>query len=574
MITLLGTAASRGSALGRAVVLVPRLNEVRRRTVVNPEAELTRLALARSEYAAELEALYDKTLSQFDRESANIFMMYSMILNDEEAIANIEKMVREQCVNADYAVYCEMKRVLRIFTKMQDEYMRERGTDVENICHELILRMAGIHSAIRTAKRVNGPQLILVAERFTPADIVGLDRSHVCGLIVLHGNVHSHAAILCRSMGLPAVVGVDAEQIFEGMHIALNGDTGTVLLEPDASAVLRFEAQISAREQERARYEKAARQNAVTMDGQAVQVLANIVGAEELDVETWDMLDGVGLLRTEYLYLAAKALPSEERQFEVYKKVAELAGSRDVVVSSFDIGGEKRVEYMHLPKEDNPFLGYRAIRICLDRRDLFATQLRAVLRASAFGRVKLMLPMITSVEELRETRKMLAEAMTELRGRGLAFDENLPLGAMIETPAAVAVSDRLAEEADFFVIGTNDITQFMLAVDATNPLVGGMFNCCHPAVLRCFAIAVKNAHKKRIPVIICGENARSETMLPFWLALGVEALSVAPSRVAEVKHNVRSFRCGAVREHLAELLQCGTAGEARAMLERLGQSLQ
>lgn len=571
--TVWGVGSASGCALGKAVVFTPKRQIVPRRIITDPEAELARLSKAREEYGTELSLLYKQTLQKMDQPSADIFLMYSMLLEDDDIIDNIEQMVRTEHMNADYALQSEMKRLFELFSAMEDEYMRERSSDIENIANELIMRMQGTNTSLEINKSKGKQNLILVADVLTPADIVGLDRSCIKGVVSEHGSIHSHASILCRAMGMPMVVEAQGATccITDGSTVAVSGDTGEVVCEPDEAIIERYMAQITEHDKQRHRYEKAADLKAVTLDGQELRVTVNIFSAENLNKADWDLIDGVGLYRSDFLYLSGKDYPSEAQLFRAYKSAAEKAKGRDVVISAFDIGGDKCADYMQLPKEENPFLGKRAIRICLERPDLFCIQLRAVLKASAYGRVKLLLPMVSGTNEVKQTRHLLYRVMKQLKKENVHFDEHLPVGVMIETPAAVITSDVLAKTADFFSIGSNDLTQFILAADRLNPQVEKLYDVCSPSVLRSIALVVRNAQKHKIPVSICGEAAGDTELIPLWAALRINELSVLPCDAAQVKYHVRQMHCNGIRASLDEVLCCTSADDVRRLLKKFSQ---
>lgn len=562
-----GIGAATGVAIGKAFVLPHWELDL-------PDSELDAVDLAKEferlyegirTSKNEIEYIKNEFKEMVGHEESQIFDAHLAILDDPVFMNEIQGIIERQYKAAEVAVKEAIDHFVSMFDLLDDEYMKERALDIKDVGNRLLKHLLG-------APEVKLPSdtqpYILVAKELSPSQLVHLNPSHVLGIVTLTGGKTSHSAIMARALGIPMVSGIEnklEKPIQTGELLIVDGDAGHLYLEPDPLTLERYEG---IRDEQRKRKEQLqllATVDAVTKDGTFFNLAANMSSVKELDIALQNGAKGVGLFRTEFLYMDRHSFPTEEEQFEVYRHVVEKAGQSSVVIRTFDIGGDKQLDYFSLPEEDNPFLGYRAIRICLDRTELFQTQLAAILRASAFGNVKIMYPMISSVEEIRQANGILHQAMADLDRRGIAYDPNIKVGIMIEVPAAVAIADLLAEEADFFSIGTNDLVQYVLAVDRMNEQIAHMYHPFHPAVLRMLRTTVEAAHQAGIPVSVCGELAGDERAIPIWLELGVKDLSMSPQSLLRVKHRILNTNAAEAKKEAAACfkLRTNTAVEER-----------
>lgn len=540
MVRIHGVGASAGIAIGRFTVLENNTDNVEKIAVADPESEVERLTAIRQETIEELKKIYLKSLQQMGEE-ASIFQIHAMMLEDEDFLEAIREKILGEKVNAEYAVKFVGKQFSERFAQMNDEYMRSRAADVLDISSRLICNLeknGGRNSDIPRVPSIVG------AMELMPSETVQLNKTNVLAFVTQGGSKVSHASILARTLGIPSVVGLGSnfQALRDGARLIVDGETGEVLADPDEATLQEYDAKQKVFLERRENLLKLINAKAVTKDGVHVAVYANIGHPDEARIALQNGADGVGLFRSEFLYMESDSPPSEEVQFRAYREVLEKMKEKRVVIRTLDIGADKKVSYLNLPNEENPALGYRAIRICLDRRELFRTQLRALLRASVFGNLAVMFPMIISPQEVRAAREMLEEAKKELLEEDVAFSDAIPLGVMIETPAAAMLSGELAKEVDFFSIGTNDLTQYTLAVDRMNGAIEKLYDQRHPAVLKLIEMTVKNAKEAGIEVGICGESARDPHLTEFFLRIGVDELSVAPTSVLELKDNVRGIK--------------------------------
>jgi len=547
-----GHGTSKGVAIGPVHVHGGERGPVTRKAVDDVAAELTRLAAARAEAGAQLSRLYDRALARVGEQGAQIFDIHQMMLSDEDFCQAMDNMVRDQRVNAEYAADRAGESFARLFSEMDDAYMRARAADVKDIAGRLVDVLTGRDAS---AGDLDAPA-ILAAQDLAPSETVQLDKDSILAFVTAEGSANSHTAILARTMGIPAVVKV-GEAALEalkaaapGTLAAVDGHTGKLYLDPDEKtlALLREKQAEQARRQKLLdTYRGLA---AETVYGQRVLTYANIGSTADLDAVLQNDAEGVGLFRTEFLYLESDHYPTEEEQFAIYRQVVETLGDRQVVFRTLDIGADKQADYFGLPAEENPAMGMRAIRICLTREQVFLTQLRALLRASAHGKLAVMFPMITSLWEIRAVKALVERAKGELREEGIPFDEDLETGIMIETPAAAVISNQLAAEVDFFSIGTNDLTQYLLAVDRQNQTLDQFFDPHHPALLELIRVTAENAHRNEIWVGICGELAADLSLTETFLAFGIDELSVAPASVLPLREKV----CGIAQDNSDQIL--------------------
>ena len=509
------------------------------RTITDPEAEVQRFLSAREEAAAQLGQLYEKALETVGEEDAAIFEIHQMMLEDDEYIEGVESHIREEMLNAEAAVDRTAQELAAMFRGMDDEYMQGRAADVLDISRRVEQILSG-GPAIDFSQY---DQVILAADDLAPSETMQLDTKKILGFVLSGGSASSHTAILARNLGIATVVNTDTQihTDLEGKMAVVDGFTGTVYLDPDEATLAAMQEKQKQAQAERERLENVRGKESVTQDGQKVLIYANAGNPADLPRVVASDAEGIGLFRSEFLYLENDDYPTEEQQFEAYKKALTAMEGKRVVIRTMDIGADKKADYFDLDPEENPAMGLRAIRICLTRPELFKTQLRALCRASVYGRLAIMFPMIISVEEVRKAKALLAEVMARLKKEGIPCAEQIETGIMIETPAAALVSDALAEEVDFFSLGTNDLTQYTLAIDRQQTKLDAFFDPHHPAVLRLIELTAKNAHKAGIWVGICGELGADLSLTEAFLRMGIDELSVSATSVLPLRDKVRSL---------------------------------
>ena len=510
------------------------------RTITDPEAEVQRFHAAREEAAAQLSQLYEKALETVGEEDAAIFEIHQMMLEDDEYIEGVESHIREEMLNAEAAVDRTAQEFAEMFRNMDDEYMQGRAADVLDISHRVEQNLSGGPSIDFSQY----DQVILAADDLAPSETMQLDTKKILGFVLSGGSASSHTAILARNLGIATVVntGTQIHTDCEGKMAVVDGFTGTVYLDPDAETLAAMQEKQKQAQAERERLENVRGKDSVTLDGQKVLIYANAGNPADLPGVIASDAEGIGLFRSEFLYLENDDYPTEDQQFEAYKKALTAMEGKRVVIRTMDIGADKKADYFDLDPEENPAMGLRAIRICLTRPALFKTQLRALCRASVYGRLAIMFPMIISVDEVRKSKTLLAEVMAQLKKEGIPCAEKIETGIMIETPAAALVSDALAEEVDFFSLGTNDLTQYTLAIDRQQTKLDDFFDPHHPAVLRLIEMTAKNAHKAGIWVGICGELGADLSLTEAFLRMGIDELSVSATSVLPLRDKVRSLK--------------------------------
>ena len=508
-------------------------------TITDPEAEVQRFQSAREEAAAQLGQLYEKALETVGEEDAAIFEIHQMMLEDDEYIEGVENHIRDEMLNAEAAVDRTAQELAAMFRGMDDEYMQGRAADVLDISRRVEQILSG-GPAIDFSQY---DQVILAADDLAPSETMQLDTKKILGFVLSGGSASSHTAILARNLGIATVVntGTQIHTDLEGKLAVVDGFTGTVYLNPDEATLAAMQEKQKKAQAERERLENVRGKESVTLDGQKVLIYANAGNPADLPRVVASDAEGIGLFRSEFLYLENDDYPTEEQQFEAYKKALTAMEGKRVVIRTMDIGADKKADYFDLDPEENPAMGLRAIRICLTRPELFKTQLRALCRASVYGRLAIMFPMIISVEEVRKAKAMLTEVMAQLKEEGVPCAEKIETGIMIETPAAALVSDSLAEEVDFFSLGTNDLTQYTLAIDRQQTKLDDFFDPHHPAVLRLIEMTAKNAHKAGIWVGICGELGADLSLTETFLRMGIDELSVSATSVLPLRDKVRSL---------------------------------
>ena len=535
-----------GIAIGKISVYQKKEQQVKRVKIDDPEQEMARYEKAKAEGIKQLQGLYDKALREVGEANAAIFEVHQMMMEDDGYNESVENIIRSQGVNAEYAVATTGDNYAQMFSAMDDDYMRERAADVRDISERLLTILNGEETGTVDADEPK----IIVAEDLAPSETVQLDKDKVLSFVTVKGSLNSHTAILARTMAIPALVNtsVSLESEMDGRLGIVDGADGTFYVDPDEETL----AEMKKRQEEDLSRKQLlltlkGKEN-VTLDGQKVMLYANIGNIKDLATVIQNDAGGIGLFRSEFIYLEKEDFPTEEEQFQIYRQVAQTMAGKRVIIRTLDIGADKQCDYFHMEHEENPALGCRAIRICLTRPEIFKTQLRALFRASAFGKIAIMYPMITSVQEVRKIKGIIEEVKAELTSQGVEFG-NPEQGIMIETPAAAIISDDLAKEVDFFSIGTNDLSQYTMAIDRQNPQLDLFFDPHHPAVLRMISLVMENAHKAGIWAGICGELGADQSLTKEFLAMGVDELSVSPGSILPLRKiiletNVTDYKAG------------------------------
>lgn len=521
-----------GIAIGKISVYKKDEQLVKRVKIEDADAEMERYTAARNIAAAQLQKLYDKALKEVGEANAAIFEVHQMMLEDEDYNESVENIIHSQMVNAEYAVASTADNFAQMFEAMDDDYMRGRAADVRDISERVITVLAGgAGSGLDSDEPV-----IIAADDLAPSETVQLDKDKVLSFVTAHGSENSHTAILARTMGIPALIGtgIDLDETVDGKLGIVDGTNGVVYVDPDAELLEEMKKKQQEEQEKKRLLQTLKGKENITLDGQKVMLYANVGNIKDLGIALQNDAGGIGLFRSEFIYLGQDHYPTEEEQFKIYKTVAETMAGRRVIIRTLDIGADKQCDYFELDKEDNPAMGLRAIRICLTRPEIFKTQLRALFRASVYGNINIMYPMIISVDEVRQIKAIVEEVKAELAEQGIEYG-NPAQGIMIETPASVMMSRELAEEVDFFSIGTNDLTQYTLAIDRQNSKLDKFFDSHHPAVLRMIQMTVENAHKAGIWCGICGELGADQALTKDFLAMGVDELSVSPGSILPLR---------------------------------------
>lgn len=553
MIVLTGKGVFGGIAIGKIAVYGKKEQTVKRQRVENAEAEITRFEQAKTQASDQLGQLYEKALHEVGEANAMIFQIHQMMLDDPDYCDSVTNIIRSQSVNAEFAVATTADNFAQMFASMDDAYMKERAADVRDISERLISILSNGQDRNFSAEE----PVIIMAEDLAPSETVQLDKNKVLGFVTAKGSTNSHTAILARTMNIPAVIniGVELKPEYDGMLACVDGFTGTVYLDPNDQTLTQMKAKQEQDLQQRSLLQQLKGQENITLDGQKIKIYCNIGNPSDVGAVLKNDAGGIGLFRSEFLYLENSDYPTEEEQFLAYKQVAENLAGKEVVIRTLDIGADKQVDYFNMPTEENPALGYRAIRICLDRVEIFKTQLRALLRASAYGKIAIMFPMITSVQEVQEIKQIVAEVKSDLDAQEITYDHSIQLGVMIETPAAALISDQLAKEVDFFSVGTNDLTQYTLAIDRQNQKLERFYNPHHIAVLRLIQMAAENAHKNGIWIGICGELGADLSLTETFLAMGIDELSVSAPYVLPLRKKVRETDVSKVKDSILSQLK-------------------
>ena len=540
MITLTGKSVFGGVEIGKLAFYKRNNQQVKRWRVVDTEAEVTRFEAAKASAVEQLQGLYEKAMKDVGEENAMIFEIHQMMLEDLDYLESIIHIITNQQVNAEYAVATTADNFAAMFSAMDDAYMQGRAADVKDVSERILNILSGAGNATFSTDE----PAIIAADDLVPSETVQLDKEKVLGFATMYGSSNSHTAILARTMNIPAIIGLGEElkEEYDGAYAVIDGFDGKIYIDPDEKILeLMREKQAKDREKKLLLQELKGKEN-VTLSGQKINIYANIGNTSDVGSVLQNDAGGIGLFRSEFLYLENDTFPTEEQQFQVYKTVAENMAGKKVIIRTLDIGADKQADYFNLPHEENPALGYRAIRICLTQTDIFRTQLRALFRASAYGQIAIMFPMITSVWEVRRIKEIVEEVKAELRADGIPYKEDMEIGIMIETPAAVMVSRELAKEVDFFSVGTNDLTQYTLAIDRQNPKLDDFYDPHHPAVLAMIQMAADSIHAEGKWIGICGELGADLEMTETFLKMGIDELSVSPSMILSVRKKVREAK--------------------------------
>ncbi len=535
MITVQGKTVFDGVAVGRILFFGKKQETVKRERIENAEEEKKRLMEALDVSLDQLTVLYEKALKEVGEANAAIFEIHQMMLQDGDYLDAISNMIVSQKVNAEFAVATTGDHFSQMFASMEDEYMKARAADVKDISERLIRVLMGSAEQEVTSQ----DSVIIIAEDLAPSETIQLDKSKVKAFVTRLGSMNSHTAILARTMNIPALIGVEIDADWDGLMGAVDGSSSSLFIEPEEEILERLDQKKKQQEEMKEMLFELKGKESVTKDGRKINLYANIGNIGDAGAALMNDAEGIGLFRSEFLYLEQDHYPTEEEQLKAYKTVAETMAGKKVIIRTLDIGADKQVDYFEMEKEENPAMGYRAIRICLDRTEVFKTQLRALFRASVYGNIAIMYPMIISLDEVRQIKIIVEEVKKELLEAGIEFGE-VEQGIMIETPAAAMISDLLAREVDFFSIGTNDLTQYTLAIDRQNPKLDAFYDSHHEAVLRLIEMVVKNGHKEGIWTGICGELAADTTLTERFLEMGVDELSVSPTFILGVRKAIRN----------------------------------
>lgn len=522
-------------ALGKIQSFLKQDYSITRLTVSDIKAEVLRFESALQTAKAQLQTLYNQAISQVGNEHAQIFEIHMMMLEDDDYLGSIYHLIRDQKTNAEYAIRQTSDNFSTMFASMDDEYMQARSTDVIDISDRLLSILFGTQEQLVLTEPV-----ILMADDLSPSETIQLDKTNLLALVLRHGSANSHTAILARTMGIPALVGIDIREEWNGQTAIVNGHSGQLILSPSDDVLTQMTVQIENEQKNKELLKQLKGKETITKDGKKINLYANIGHINDCKDAISQDAEGIGLMRSEFIYMEASDYPSEEEQFQIYKTIAESMAGKKVIIRTLDIGADKQADYFKLDREENPAMGLRAIRVCLTKQDVFKTQLRAILRASVYGNISIMLPMIISLQEIQKAKDILHLAKNELNEQSLPY-KDIDLGIMIETPAAVMISDLLAEEVDFFSIGTNDLSQYTLAIDRQNHLLDPFFDTQHEAILRMIEMTVKNGHDHGIWVGICGELAADPRLTERFIKIGVDELSVSPSYLLGLRKQIRDL---------------------------------
>lgn len=562
-----GIGVSPGIVIGKVLLKEEKQIVIEKKDIISYEEEIQRFRTSMENSKTEIQDIYNNVLKNIGETEASIFEAHLMILEDPEMIEQIEKKIQDNKVNAEWALKEVSETFISIFEGMDNEYMKERAADIKDVTGRLMKKLMNVQE-INFSKLAN--EVIIVARDLTPSDTSQIDKNKVLGFITEIGGRTSHSAIMARTLEIPAIVAVKdiTSKVKNGDLIVFDGGEGIIYINPEEEIVKLYEDKKEEYNKSQKELNLLKGKESITIDGVRVELVANIGTSKDLGSVINNDGEGIGLFRSEFLYMDRKSAPSEEEQYAAYKEVAEKMKNKPVVIRTLDVGGDKELDYLNLPKEMNPFLGYRAIRVCLDKVDIFKTQLRAILRASAYGNIKIMFPMISSIEELRAAKGILQEVKDELFKENIAFNEKLEVGIMIEIPAAAIISDLLAKEVDFFSIGTNDLIQYTTAVDRMNEKISYLYNPFHPSVLRLVKMVIDNAHKENKWVGMCGEAAGDPKLIPVLIGMELDEFSMSPISILKAREIIRNISQEKMKSLAEQVINLPTAEEVEKFIEK------
>ena len=561
-----GIGASPGVALGKALVVEHSELVIEKKSIDNVEAEIAKLEDAVAVSKEELVKVKEKASEELGAEEAEIFEAHLLVLEDPELIGSAIDKIKTESVNAEYALNEIKEMFVSMFESMDNEYMKERAADIKDVTNRILRHILGIKVVDLSAL---SEEVVLIAHDLTPSDTATMNKKMVLGFLTDIGGRTSHTAIMSRTLEIAAIVGLNdiTSKVKDGDFVVFNGDTGEVIVNPDEETINKYTELKAKYEDERKALQLLKGKPSVTLDGKHVELAGNIGTPNDIEGLIKNDAEGVGLYRTEFLYMDRDSFPTEEIQYEAYKAVLEGMDGKPIVIRTLDIGGDKELSYLSMEPEMNPFLGYRAIRLCLDRKDIFKTQLRALYRASVHGRLRIMFPMISSLEELLQAKEVVKEVLAELDSEGVAYAKDVEIGMMIEVPSAAVISDVLAKHVDFFSIGTNDLIQYTCAVDRMNQKISYLYNQFNPAVLRLIKTVIDNAHKEGKWAGMCGESAGDQKMIPILLGMGLDEFSMSPISILPARKLITSVKESDMKKLADDVLNMGTAEEIKSYIE-------
>ena len=563
-----GTGASPGIALGKALVIEHSELNIEKKTIENVDAEVEKLNAAVEESKKELEQVKERAKVELGEHEAEIFEAHLLVLQDPELIDQTVAKIRDEKVNADFALNEVKEMFVNIFESMDNEYMRERAADIKDVTNRILRHILGIKVVDLSAL---SEEVVLIAHDLTPSDTATMNKKMVLGFLTNIGGRTSHTAIMARTLEIAAVVGLDdiTDKVKDGDYIVFNGETGQVIVNPEEKVINEYKELKAKFDEEKEALKQLIGKPSITLDERHVELAGNIGSPNDLEGLLKNDAEGVGLYRTEFLYMDKEdSFPTEEEQYEAYKAVLEGMNGKPIVIRTLDIGGDKELKYFKMEEEMNPFLGYRAIRLCLDRTDIFKTQLRALYRASVHGKLRIMFPMISSLEELLKAKSVIKEVLAEMDDEGIEYAKDVEVGMMIEIPSAAVISDILAKHVDFFSIGTNDLIQYTCAVDRMNQNISHLYNQFNPAVLRLIKMVIDNAHKEGKWVGMCGEAAGDKRMIPILLGMGLDEFSMSPISILPARKFITSVKHEDMKKFAQEVLSMGTAEEIKNHVDK------
>ena len=562
-----GIGASPGVALGKALVVEHSELVIEKKSIDNVEAEIAKLEDAVAVSKEELVKVKEKASEELGAEEAEIFEAHLLVLEDPELIGSAIDKIKTESVNAEYALNEIKEMFVSMFESMDNEYMKERAADIKDVTNRILRHILGIKVVDLSAL---SEEVVLIAHDLTPSDTATMNKKMVLGFLTDIGGRTSHNAIMSRTLEIAAIVGLNdiTSKVKDGDFVVFNGDTGEVIVNPDEETINKYTELKAKYEDERKALQLLKGKPSVTLDGKHVELAGNIGTPNDIEGLIKNDAEGVGLYRTEFLYMDRDSFPTEEIQYEAYKAVLEGMDGKTIVIRTLDIGGDKELSYLSMEPEMNPFLGYRAIRLCLDRKDIFKTQLRALYRASVHGRLRIMFPMISSLEELLQAKEVVKEVLAELDSEGVAYAKDVEIGMMIEVPSAAVISDVLAKHVDFFSIGTNDLIQYTCAVDRMNQKISYLYNQFNPAVLRLIKTVIDNAHKEGKWAGMCGESAGDQKMIPILLGMGLDEFSMSPISILPARKLITSVKESDMKKLADDVLNMGTAEEIKSYIEK------